>query len=289
MGLLLLALAAIILPMLIGQWGETLLGAQDRHEHLKSWVLVGVARQGLLGAAVCLPLFWSRRRAPFLIIPFLLAIAPDFDHMMAAKERWQSLTGGGQIGGGPAYVPLGTHDFTHSLALIYIAAGVLLVLTQRLDWAWVLAMARTSHILRSAHTAPLAIFYPNPTLHEIDLWTLLYCHAAMGALTFGVMFIHEPVSAFLRRVMRVGIEPLVLMVPHRTPPDWVGGVPVAPKSSSRQHSSHSSGSAGSSRSSRRHRHSHGEKESHHHSSSRSHAHRRSKSSGSSHDDSPSGR
>ena len=284
---MLLALAAIWLPIQLGQWGETLQGAQDRHVNPKTWALVGVARQGLLATAACLPLFWNRRRAPYLIIPFLLAVAPDFDHVMAAREQMHSRAGHAQAAAGESadpqaddeleYVPLGTHDFTHSLILLFIAAGVLLVFTQRLDWAWVLIVARTSHTIRSAHTAPLAIFYPDPTLYEIGLWPYLYWHAALGAMTFGVMFIYEPVSVFLRRVMRVGAEPLALLLPHHTPPEWSGAVPPLRKSASPKHSHHSSRSSSRSR----HRHSSDEGESHHHSSSRSRSHRRSRSSSSS--------
>lgn len=290
MRLVLLALAAIWLPIKVGQWGGVLLNEQDRAENLKHWAMIEEGTHGLLAVTVCLPLFWNRRRAPFLIIPFLLATAPDFDHLMTAKERVQTMAANEEPGSDLEYVAMGTRGFTHSLVITYIAAGVLFLLTQRLDWAWVLAAARTSHIIRDAHTGGLAIFYPiSPTIFEIDLWPYLYWHSALGAISLGVMFIYGPVCRFIRRVTRGGFGLLTFAMPHKTPPDWAGGVPVAPKKSSHRHSGHSS--------SGRHRHSSGDGETRHHSgggsssgsSSRSgssgRSSRRSRSSHSSHSDS----
>jgi membrane-bound metal-dependent hydrolase YbcI (DUF457 family) len=290
--LVLLAIAAIWLPIKIGQWGGVLLNMQDRHENLRRWVAVEEGTHGLLAVAVCLPLFWNRRRAPYLLIPFLLATAPDFDHLLAAKERVQSVSAEEEPRDDLEYVALGTRGFSHSLVITYIAAGILFALTQRLDWAWVLAMARTSHIIRDAHTAPLAIYYPHLTLYELELWPYLYWHAALGAMTFGVMFIYQPVRDLTRRAMRGGFGVLWWIVPRHAPSDWEREVSSVPARSThrRSHGSAKRRHRPSSRGGEQRQSPSGRSEHLGHSGRRSHSRRKSpssRSSYSSHSDTPS--
>ena len=273
--LVLLAIAAIWLPIKIGQWGGVLLNQQDRHDGFLMWVACEEGTHGLLAVAVCLPLFWNRRRLPYLIIPFLLATAPDFDHVLTAKQQAQTMPAADQPRDFIDYAEMGTRDASaHSLVVTFIAAGVLFLLTRKLDWAWILAMARTSHIIRDAHDAGgLAIFYPNPTVYELGLWPYLYWHSALGAMTFGVMFVYEPVNAFLRQITS-GAGLVAALAPRHTRPEWAEDAPVVPKSSSHQHSRRSSRSS----SSRRHRHSGDQGEPRRHSGRGSHSHGRSRSS-----------
>ncbi len=274
-----LALGGIVLPVLVALIGDGIQFGISRQQSLHSWVIVEELTHGIQAAAVCLPLFWNRRRFPFIVLPLLLgSVVIDSDHWATAAEQARNLPSYERPQDAFEMANDGIRTPAHSLACVALVTVGLLVLTSRVDWAGIAGLALTAHLVRDSWEAPLAILWPSPTFYSSSHSTYIMLEMALGAVAFCLLLVYERINLALKGSL---LNVFSFLLPRTPPPDWLapgGGPPPAiprgrPSARSRQAigpgaRARSSSRSSSTRSSDRSRHSGGGSHRHSHASSR---------------------
>lgn len=211
----LLATLAVAATATVAVVGDRAAGHVHKHGSLHGWVVLEETTHGLLGAAVCLPLFWGRRRWPLLLMPFLLATAIDLDHAAVATERVMALRSDEQPVDAIGFMALGERTPIHSLTFAALMGVGVLVLTLHADWAWVVAAALASHVIRDAHFGALAILWPQDRLVALTRCQYVGLEVGLTVLSCGVLLIYRPAN----RALRLAVGGLLWRMHRR------GGVP----------------------------------------------------------------